>query len=136
MRKVLSALFVAATLALLAGSGCTTNPATGLPTLSIGTSSPEAQIKTGADAETAAATLATALLKNGKMTVSQAKSISTMLHAASTALDDANKVLLTCRASTGSTAATKPDPCSIGVAEVVALAVSSIASIQKTLSTK
>lgn len=136
MKRMFAAVFLTLTLAMLAGfSGCATPTTTGASALA-SLATPESQIAAGANAETTAITLATVLLKNGKITVTQAKSYSGMLHAASTALDDANNTLVACRKTTGSTAATNPDPCSIGVVEVISLAVSSIASIQKTLAAK
>lgn len=138
MKRIFTAAFLTITLAMLAGfSGCSINPATGNPQLAgMSSSTPEAQIAAGANAETAAAGLASALLKNGKLTVSQAKSMSTMLHAASSALDDANKTLLACRASTGSTAKTSPDPCALGIVDVIKIATTTISGVQSALATK
>ena len=98
--------------------------------------SPEAQIAGGANALTATTTLATVLLRNDKITVAQAKSYRVMLGAASSALDDANVTLLACRKTTLSTAATPADPCRLGVADVIRLALDSIAGVKRTLDAK
>lgn len=97
---------------------------------------PEGQIKTGADSLTATTTLATVLLRNDKITVSQAKSYRVVLGAASTALDDANATLVDCRKKTGSTQASSPDPCKPSVTDVLGVALSSIATVKKTLDAK
>lgn len=99
-------------------------------------SSPEAQIVTGANAVTAATTLATVLLKNDKITVPQAKSYRAVLGAASGHLDTANAALLTCRKTTGSTSKTAPDPCAATVASDISLAVAVVGDVQKTLAAK
>lgn len=97
---------------------------------------PEAQIAAGARSVTAAATLATVLLKNDRITVTQAKSYSSILHTASGHLDTANATLVTCRRATGSTAAIKPDPCGPSIAADIGLAVSVVGEVQKTLAAK
>ncbi len=99
-------------------------------------SSPESQIVNGANSVTAAATLASTLLRNDKINVAQAKSYSGILHTVSGHLDVANGSLLKCRASTGSTSKTSPDPCAASVADDISLALSLTADIQKTLKAK
>lgn len=94
---------------------------------------PEAQIATGARSVTAAATLATVLLKNNRITVVQAKSYSSILHTASGHLDQANATLVTCRRATGSTSLTQPDPCAPSIAADIGLAVSVVGEVSKTL---
>ena len=116
--------------------GCSINPTTGQPQLSIGTSSPEAQIAAGARAETAASILGATLLKNKKISVPQAKGFNTILHASHTALADMNAVLLKCRADTGSTQKTTPDPCLFSVADVIGISTEAIAGVQRALSAK
>lgn len=98
--------------------------------------SPEAQIAAGAQAVTATTTTATVLLRNQKITVPQAKSYRTMLAAAGESLKDANGELEQCRAATGSTAASNPDPCWAKVTDVVRIALDNIASVKKTLDAK
>jgi uncharacterized lipoprotein YbaY len=102
----------------------------------VGLPSPEAQITAGAQAATAATTTATTLLREQKITVPQAKSYRNMLAAAGESLKDANTELLACRAQTGSTAKTTPDPCWAKISEVVRIALENIGSVKKTLSTK
>jgi hypothetical protein len=119
MRKLLACLALA--LGLL---GCASGP---------GTTSPEAQIATGANALTATTTVATVALKNDKITVAQAKSFRVMLGAASTALDDANTVLVACRKATGSTGATAPDPCAPQVTDVIRIALDTISNVKTAL---
>lgn len=99
-------------------------------------SSPEGQIINGANAVTAAAGVATVLLKNNKITVVQAKSYSAILHSASGHLDTAAATLKTCRAATASMAATSPDPCAPGIAADIGLAVSVVGEVQKALKSK
>lgn len=94
---------------------------------------PEAQIVAGAGALTAATTVAGTALRNDKITVSQAKSYRVMLGAASAALDQAHADLVKCRAATGSTPTTSPDPCRPGVVPVLQLALESIANIKRTI---
>lgn len=126
MRKFILTMLIAVFMGL---AGCANNPIT------IG-GSPEAQIKAGADAHKAASTLATVLLKNNKITVSQAKSYSGLLHASSDALDSANATLLSCRKATSSTSAASPDPCAFGVLDVIKLATEGITNVRRTLDTK
>lgn len=98
--------------------------------------SPEAQIKTGADSLKATTTLATVALRNDAITVNQAKSFRVMIGASSTTLDDANKTLLECRKKTGSTAETKPDPCRLAVQDVIKISLDNIANVKRTLDAK
>jgi hypothetical protein len=97
---------------------------------------PEAQIKTGAEALTAATTVATVLLRNDKITVVQAMNYRRMLGAASNVLDDANAALVKCRGSTGSTSASSPDPCKPGTVDMIALALDTITDVKKKLDAK
>lgn len=98
--------------------------------------SPEAQIKTGADAGTAATVTMTTLLRNQKISVVQGKSYRNMLAASNEALTDANTDLLACRVRTGSTSKTTPDPCWLTIADVVRLALDNISGVKKTLESK
>jgi hypothetical protein len=98
--------------------------------------SPEAQIKTGAETVTAATTLATVALRDHKITVTQAKSYRNMLAAAGESLKDADTELVACRAATGSTAATSPDPCWAKVSDVVGIALTNITGVQRALAAK
>lgn len=128
-------------IACILPAACTTNPTTGQTTIGgvnvpHATASPEAQIVAGANAHTAASTLATVLLKNDKINVAQAKGFSTLLHASSTTLDQANATLVTCRKATGSTQAASPDPCAFGVADLIRLAADGIANVRATLDKK
>lgn len=124
MKKILLGAVLALALSACAITGSVFGP------------TPEAQIATGARSVTAAAGLATVLLKNNKITVVQAKSYSAILHTASGHLDGANATLLDCRKKTGSTSAVKPDPCAPGIAADIALAVSVVGEVQRTLSGK
>lgn len=101
-----------------------------------GGQSPEAQIAAGANALTATATLATVLLRNEKISLDQAKSYRVLLGAASSALDTAQATLVQCRQITGSTPRTTEDPCRPQVADVIVLALNSIAGVKKTLDSK
>lgn len=93
--------------------------------------SPEAQIKAGADSLTVATTVTTTALRNDKITVLQAKNARAALGAASTALDDANGALVKCRAATGSSPSTSPDPCKASVVSIIQIALDSIASVKR-----
>ena len=134
MKALFKALFFTAILVLtpaalvVAVSGCSTLTALG--------STPEAQIVTGANALTVATTGATVALRNDKITVTQAKNYSAILHGASSTLDTANGALLACRKASGSTSATSPDPCRTSVIADIQLALDSIASVKKTLDSK
>ena len=124
MIKTFQALLFALGLAL---TGCATGPFS---------ASPEAQIEAGAHTLTVTTTLATVLLKNDKITVSQAKSYRVMLGAASTALDEANGTLLACRKTTLTDSTSPADPCQPAVADVIKLALDSIAGVKRTLDAK
>jgi uncharacterized cupredoxin-like copper-binding protein len=121
MKSLILALCVAA-------AGCATTVAVG--------PSPEAQIATGAQTVTAATTLATVALRDQKITVTTAKSYRNMLAAAGESLKDANTDLEACRKDTGSTAATKPDPCWPKVQDVVTIALQNIAGVRAALAVK
>jgi hypothetical protein len=97
---------------------------------------PETQIRNGANAVTAATTLATSLLKVDKITVTQAKGYRSILGTASGHLDAANATLLDCRKRTASTYLTNPDPCHATVAADISLAVSVVEEVQKVLKAK
>jgi uncharacterized lipoprotein YbaY len=122
---MIRSLILAAALAL---AGCAA-------TVSVG-QSPEQQIAVGAQSVTASTTLATVLLRDHKITVPQAKSYRNMLVAAGESLKDANTELVACRASTGSTSATAPDPCWPKVSDVVGIALTNIAGVKKALDAK
>lgn len=104
-------------------------------TVSVG-QSPEQQIAIGAQTVTAATVLATDRLREHAITVPQAKSYRNMLVAAGESLKDANGELLACRAATGSTAATVPDPCWPKVSDVVLLALQNINGVRSALEKK
>lgn len=117
-----------AVIILTLAAGCASTPQIG--------GTPEAQIVKGAQAHTAATTLATVLLRRDAITAGQAKGFSGLLHAASDALNSANATLLACRKSTGSTQDTSPDPCWPGVVDLIGLALNGIAGVQKALESK
>jgi hypothetical protein len=98
--------------------------------------SPEAQIQTGAQTLTAVTTIATALLKNDRITVEQAKNYRGILGTASTHLDAAAATLKRCRQATGSSASTRPDPCAPGIMADIGLAISIVGELRKTLDAK
>lgn len=124
MKKMIAAAVIALAISACAITGGVFGP------------TPEAQIATGAHAVTTATTLATALLKNNRITVAQAKGYSAILHTASDHLHAANTALLACRKSTSSTSATNPDPCAPTVAGDIGLAVSVVGEVQRTLSSR
>jgi hypothetical protein len=97
---------------------------------------PEAQIVNGANSVTAATTLATTLLKNDRINVTQAKGYRAILGTASGHLDSANAALVACRKKTGSTSATNPDPCAPTVTDDIALALAVVGEVKKTLDAK
>lgn len=123
--------FLVALCVMAAGllAGCAAVQQAGLP-------SPEAQIAAGAQAATAATTTATVLLREQKITVASAKSYRSMLGAANEGLKDANVDLVACRAATGSTEKTSPDPCWPKVADVIRIALENITSVKRTLDRK
>lgn len=124
MRKIITALFLAVALSACAITGTALGP------------SPEAQIVNGANAVTAATTLATVLLKNDRITVSQAKGYRSILGTASGHLDATNAALVGCRRATASTSATKPDPCAGSVIADIKLAIALTEEVQRTLKAK
>lgn len=124
MRNIITAVFLAVALAACAVTGTALGP------------SPEAQIVNGANAVTAATTLATVLLRNDRITVTQAKGYRSILGTASGHLDTANTMLLQCRKGTGSTSAVKPDPCAPSVMADIQLALSVVGEVRKTLDAK
>ena len=94
---------------------------------------PEAQIVNGANVIAAAATLGTVLLKNDKITVAQARSYRAILGTADSHLKDADRTLLACRAKTGSTAKSAPDPCAAGIETDIRLAVAVAGEVKAAL---
>ncbi len=116
-------------IALLFLAGCAVTGSTLGPT-------PEAQIFNGANGIAAVATLATALLKNDRINITQAKSYRAILGTADSHLRDADKALLACRAKTGSTSKSDPDPCRATIADDIALAISIAGDVDKTLKAK
>lgn len=98
--------------------------------------SPESRIINGANTVTATTALATVLLRNDRINVTQAKSYRAILGTAAGHLDTANADLLACRAKTGSTAKTVPDPCEPSVADDIALGLSVVGDVKKTLDAK
>ena len=124
MKKLFATALIAIAIAITAG--CAVTGGIFGPT-------PEAQIATGANLVTAQAGVATVLLKNKQISVTQAKGYSGLLHAAGGHLEEANKALLSCRARTGSTAQTNPDPCKATVADDIALGLSVAGEVKRTL---
>lgn len=124
MRKIITAVFLAVALTACAVTGTALGP------------SPEAQIVNGANAVKAVTTLATDLLKRDRITVTQAKGYRSILGTASGHLDTTNATLLACRKGTGSTSATKPDPCAGSVLADIQLALSLTEEVQRTLKAK
>jgi len=98
--------------------------------------SPEQQIRDGANAVTAAATVATSLLRLEKISVAQAKSYRAMLGTAGGHLDTANATLIACRTRTLSSSSTNPDPCRPTVESDIALAVTVAGEVAKVLDAK
>lgn len=98
--------------------------------------SPEQQIRDGANAVIATATMATSLLRLEKITVTQAKSYRALLGTASGHLDAAESALLDCRKKTSSSPATSPDPCKPTVDSDIALAVAVAGEVAKVLDAK
>lgn len=121
MKRFFASLFLAASLI-----GCAAIQQIGLP-------SPEAQITAGAQAATAATTTATVLLREHKISIPEAKSYRNMLVAAGESLKDADTELVACRAKTGSTPKTSPDPCWAGIADVVRISLTNITDVKKAL---
>jgi hypothetical protein len=97
---------------------------------------PEAQIKSGADKLTAATNLTAALLQRDKITVTQAKSYRALIGTTSGALDAANKTLLDCRKRTASTQQSSPDPCATNIAGDVSLFLGILTEIEGALQAK
>jgi hypothetical protein len=121
-------LFIFVALSLLTVA-CATNQVNAV-------ASPESQIVTGANAASSATRLVTTLLASDKITVQQATSYRDMLVAARDSLKAMDATLKSCRARTASSQASAPDPCALGVADVIRLALGSVLSIQQVLSTK
>lgn len=114
----------------LALAGCASTS----PTIAVG-SSPEAQIKTGADTVRAGAVTATELLKAHKITVLQARSYSTMLHSAGLVLNDAQADLLACRAISPAQPGAA-DPCWPKVSDIVTTALENIGVVMRAIHAK
>lgn len=96
----------------------------------------EEQIATGANTGRAATAVARVLSSNNKITLAQARSYNVMLHSANEHLNDANKVLVACRAKTGSSQASVPDPCVGSVADDIQLGVSIATDVKRVLDSK
>lgn len=94
---------------------------------------PEAQIVTGANAITATVGVATVLLKNDKITVSQAKGYRAIIGAADDHLKATHAKLVACRQATGSSSKSSPDPCRASIADDVQLVLTTISEVQRTL---
>lgn len=124
MKRLIATIFVAVLLSACAVTGGTFG------------NSPESQIVTGANALTATATVATALLKNNRINVVQARSYQAVLVSASGHLDTANATLVACRKKTSSTPKTSPDPCAAGIEADIRLAVSIANEVSTTLKGK
>lgn len=98
--------------------------------------SPEEQIKRGAETITSGANLTGTLLQRKKITVAQAKDYRAMMGTASAALDTSNATLVACRKTTTSTQKTIPDPCAQNISTDVNLALSILTQIESTLAAK
>ena len=98
--------------------------------------SPEQQIRDGSNAVTASATVAATLLRVDKISKAQAQSYRDVLGTAGKHLDIAFAALVACRTKTGSTPATKPDPCAPSVMSDISLGLSIAAEVSKTLNSK
>lgn len=98
--------------------------------------SPEAQIKTGSDTVKTLGVTTNVLLRDHKITVTQAKAFRNMLVVSGDTLDDATADLVTCRKSTGPAPLTGPDPCWPVVSDVVTIALANVAGIRKALTGK
>lgn len=95
---------------------------------------PEAQIKRGADTQTAAVNLAASLLQRQKISLAQAQSYRAMLGTASAALDVSAGTLRACRSvSVAPVPAGAADPCQQTISADVGLALSVLTEIEKTL---
>ena len=98
--------------------------------------SPEQQIRDGANSITVGATVTGSLLSVDKITKTQAVSYRAILGTASKHLDDAFSILVECRAKTGSTPKTTPDPCKPSVQADIDLGVAIAADVKKVLDAK
>ena len=95
--------------------------------------SPEAMIEAGANANVATTTLAATLLRNKKISSAQAEAYREIVIGANKSMNTMNDTLVSCRKSTGSTAATSPDPCKPAVSDLIALALKTIADVKLAL---
>jgi hypothetical protein len=96
-------------------------------------SSPEAQVTQGAQAHTAASTLAANLLERNKITLAQAQSYRAMLGTASAALDGSAATLRACRTANAGAPGAVPDPCAVTVTTDVNLALGVLTQIEAAL---
>jgi hypothetical protein len=96
-------------------------------------SSPEAQITQGAQAHTAASSLAANLLERNKITLDQAKNYRAMLGTASAALDGSAATLRACRTANAGAPGAVPDPCAVTVTTDVNLALAVLSQIETAL---
>lgn len=97
---------------------------------------PEQQIRDGANSLTSATNLAIGLYQRDRMTAAQAKAYRGMLGTASDALDVTAADLAACRAMTGSTQTTNPDPCKQNVATDLNLVTSVLNQLEATMKAK
>lgn len=97
---------------------------------------PEQQIRDGANTVTVGATLTGSLLTVDKITKEQAVSYRNILGTAGKHLDTAFAALADCRKKTGSTEKTNPDPCKPGVQADINLGVSVAGEVKKLLDSK
>jgi PBP1b-binding outer membrane lipoprotein LpoB len=94
---------------------------------------PEAIITATKNANTGAIALTTELLKAKQITVPQAQSYSDMMEGAMKATDKMLVMLTACRAATGSTPKTSPDPCAPSVVDVIGISLQTITDVKKAL---
>lgn len=107
-----------------------------LASCSVMTTSPEQQIRDGANTVTVTATVASTLLRVEKISKAQAASYLAVLKTAGSHLDVAFKTLSDCRAKTGSTPQSNPDPCKASLQSDINLGVSVAAEVKKALESK
>ncbi len=100
------------------------------------TTSPEEQIRTGANTVSSGAKLTTSRLANKKITPEQANNYRDMLRTGQAMLHTADKELVACRKETGSVSTTTPDPCKRGVILDIELATSILSEVEATLRAK
>ena len=97
---------------------------------------PESQLQNGARTFTSGVNLLSSSFERGKITKEQAQNYRAMLSSTNATLDTSLKALKECRAKTGSTQKTSPDPCAQTVAADVNLSLGILTQIESTLKEK